>query len=133
MERLHYDQGDASQRRCLTISGTRRPTDTERDFAMPQLENLRENAGEKQQGVFGEGVPVNGIDNLAARRAHMRELTAARQAAERRRSQPWSVDSGAYANRLEATRARSAEMYAELARIEDEHQRWLDEHDEKLR
>ena len=35
-------------------------------------------------GGVGEGVLINGMDQQAARRAHMRELTMARQAAERR-------------------------------------------------
>ncbi len=33
--------------------------------------------------TLGEGVLINGVDADAARRAHMRDLTTARQAAER--------------------------------------------------
>ncbi len=35
---------------------------------------------------FGEGVLIDGVDSEAVRRAHMRDLTTARQAAEQRRT-----------------------------------------------
>src|SRR5579871_2100330 len=76
---------------------------------------------------FGEGVLHNGIDGSAIRRAHMRALTMARQAAERRCALPaplWVSDRQA---RLAARRERVEELRVELARIDDAHWRWLDE------
>lgn len=72
-----------------------------------------------------DGMLCNGVDSAAERRAHMRELTMARQAAERRHARPTSdlrLDRQAQAL---AARARDAELRAELARIDDAHRTWL--------
>jgi hypothetical protein len=60
-------------------------------------------------------------DSQAAYRVHLRELTAARQAAERRRVLLRRGDA-------EARRAADQAFKRELARIEEEHQAWLREH-----
>ena len=64
----------------------------------------------------------NGVDGLAARRAHMRELTMARQAAERQYT--LSVGRGGPALPDEM-RAYAVQYHADLARIEGEHLTWL--------
>jgi hypothetical protein len=75
--------------------------------------------------MVGEGVTCNGVDSSAERRAHMRELTMARQEAERRFSRsgiPTNVDRPA---RLAAAKERADELRAELARIDALHRSWL--------
>ena len=78
---------------------------------------------ESKRSVCGEAVPLNGIDEQAARRAHMREMTTARQMAERRRIQP--MPGADQLTKLAASHERAAALRAELARIEEEHQSWL--------
>jgi hypothetical protein len=57
----------------------------------------------------------------AAYRAHLREMTAARQAAERRRALQRRGDA-------EARRAADRDFKREIARVEEEHQAWLRAH-----
>jgi hypothetical protein len=76
---------------------------------------------------LGEGVLHNGIDETAARRAHMRTLTMARQAAERRCAHPPAEAGLDRPARLAARREREAELRVELARIDAAHRSWLDE------
>ena len=64
----------------------------------------------------------NGVDGLAARRAHMRELTMARQAAERQYARSVSRDGPALPDE---TRAYAVQYQGDLARIEGEHMTWL--------
>lgn len=66
-----------------------------------------------------DGILYNGVDHAAIRRAHARELTTARQAAERRHARP--AEPGAN---------RAAEYHAELARIHAAHGAWLRERGE---
>ena len=78
---------------------------------------------EDQQPII-DAMLYNGVDILAARRAHMRELTAARQAAEQLQSRqrvqaPLGPESDAGAGRQ-----RTIAMYAELSRLNDEHRAW---------
>ena len=64
----------------------------------------------------------NGVDGLAARRAHMRELTMARQAAERQYARSVGRDGPALPDE---TRAYAVQYQGDLARIEGEHMTWL--------
>jgi len=81
-----------------------------------------------QEDLFLDGMLYNGKDELAERRAHIRGLTMARQAAERidaetilaaRRTSSWL-------NFEVRTAAREARADAELA--EAEHRAWLYRH-----
>ncbi len=79
--------------------------------------------------LYGEGVPRNGVDFQAAQRAHMRELTTARQEAERRHASSRSLEGRLDPRARHAAAAkRLADYQAELARIEDKHQQWLRQH-----
>ncbi len=51
---------------------------------MPIEQYEREDDLKQPPTMVGEGVACNGVDSSAERRAHMRELTMARQEAERR-------------------------------------------------
>jgi len=64
----------------------------------------------------------NGVDGLAARRAHMRELTMARQAAERQYARSVGRDGLALPDE---TRAYAVQYQVDLTRIEGEHLTWL--------
>jgi hypothetical protein len=83
-------------------------------------------------GGYGEGVLINGVDQQAARRTHMRELTMARQAAERRSLQhsEEAARQDRTARAVEKQERRTA-LAAELKRIEAAHQAWLETHDEE--
>ena len=81
-----------------------------------------------QEDLFLDGMLYNGKDELAERRAHIRGLTMARQAAERidaetilaaRRTRPWL-------NFEVRTAALEARADAEVA--EAEHRAWLHSH-----
>ena len=93
---------------------------------MPRLLSRQESGPESQENVFGDGVPHNGVDGQAVRRAHMQEQTTARQAAERRlehdRIPLWDHEHRAL------VAARVVEVRAELALINAAHQTWLRAH-----
>ncbi|GAC1402004.1 MAG: hypothetical protein NVSMB65_19250 [Chloroflexota bacterium] len=91
--------------------------------------NIDDPSGAGFTAGYGEGVIVNGGDQQADRRAHMRALTTARQAAERRalHGPEGSATSGS-ARRGVERQARRVELQAELQRIEAEHQTWLQLH-----
>ncbi|MGH2346570.1 MAG: hypothetical protein ACRDG4_15195 [Chloroflexota bacterium] len=92
---------------------------------MPIEQHEREDDLKQPATMVGEGVTCNGVDSSAERRAHMRELTMARQEAERRFSRagiPAGVDRPA---RLAAARERAEDLRAELARIDGMHRSWL--------
>jgi hypothetical protein len=81
---------------------------------------------------LGEAVSRNGVDVSAARREHLRELTMARQAAERRHARP-ALSSGLdRATRLVAAQERATELRVELERIDSEHRTWLHDHGEHV-
>src|SRR6185312_11133006 len=92
---------------------------------MPIEQYEREDDLKQPPTMVGEGVACNGVDSSAERRAHMRELTMARQEAERRFSRsgiPNNVDRPA---RLAAAKERADELRVELARIDALHRSWL--------
>jgi len=76
----------------------------------------------RQGEVLIDGLLNNGIDCLAARRAHMREITMARQVAEQRFARlahPTGRDGST------TVHERTAAFRAELARINALHRTWL--------
>ena len=78
--------------------------------------------------TLGEGVLINGVDAEVARRAHMRDLTTARQAAEQARRQGRVRTSQTKATpeaRQVALQTLAAVGVATLAEIEAAHQTWL--------
>jgi hypothetical protein len=64
----------------------------------------------------------NGVDGLAARRTHLRQLTMARQAAERQYAHSVGREGP---SQPDETHACAAQYRVELARIEGEHIAWL--------
>jgi hypothetical protein len=82
-------------------------------------------ADQRQEPALLDGVLCNGVDGSAERRSHMRELTMARQAAERRHARPASETGLDRAAQVVAARARAVELRAELERIDAEHRTWL--------
>ena len=80
--------------------------------------------------VLIDAMLYNGIDGLAMRRAHMRELTLARQAAERRYTQPASAAPRDGLPRLTTARERAVEFQEEIARINAAHRSWMCEQGE---
>ncbi|MGH2387125.1 MAG: hypothetical protein ACRDIE_02895 [Chloroflexota bacterium] len=86
----------------------------------------------RQETLLGEGVSRNGADCAAERRAHMRGLTMARQAAEQRHARPTRLTGLDRTARLAAARERALELRAELDRIDVEHQTWLHNRGEDL-
>ncbi|HVC80347.1 MAG TPA: hypothetical protein VNL35_07605 [Chloroflexota bacterium] len=97
---------------------------------MQTIAAIRESVPEPRERLFAEGVPVNGTDCRADRRTHMRELTTARQAAERRLRYP-PIPAGS-PERKALMAVRVAEVRAALAHINAEHADWLRAHGERL-
>lgn len=91
---------------------------------MPDDRRLPGEIDQQEQALF-DGVRCNGIDTTAERRAHMRELTRARQEAERRLARPPSDPSLDRAAQVSAAHERALELRAELARIDNAHRAWL--------
>jgi hypothetical protein len=86
----------------------------------------QEGVNTESQGLLGDSVVIAGVDRQAARRAHMRAQTTARQAADVQYRQPLGVlRSADQATRSAAMRVRAAERSAALAAIASEHQAWL--------
>lgn len=84
--------------------------------------------GERQESILVDGLLQDGADRSAPWRAHLRELTMARQAAERRYSRaglPAGLDGQ---TQLALTRERAVAFRGELARIDAEHRTWMREH-----
>ena len=91
---------------------------------MPKQMNPRASDPASLESLCGEGVPLNGVDDQADRRAHMRAQTTARQAAERRLSYP-PIPMGSPDRQMRKAE-RMARMHEELSLIDAEHQAWLD-------
>jgi hypothetical protein len=94
---------------------------------MIQEEDSRDAYVQPLAPLLGEGVLHNGVEGAAAHRAHMRGLTMARQAAERRFGQPAAQAGLDRPARLAARRERAEELRVELERIDAEHRSWLHE------
>lgn len=79
----------------------------------------------ERESALGEGVLHDGVDWSAARRAHLREITTLRQAAERTCDRPGVPRDPDRAAQRAAARRRAEELRLELARIDAEHRAWL--------
>lgn len=99
---------------------------------MPSDQDTRRGDVARQEPVLGDAVSRNGVDCSAARRAHMRALTMARQAAERRHARPADAAGLDSTARLAAARERAVELRAELERIDAEHRTWLHDQGEDV-
>jgi hypothetical protein len=97
---------------------------------MAEVQDPRSDDAQYHGMLLGGCVSRNGVDASALRRAHMRELTMARQAAERRQARPPMNGSLDRPAQLAAAQERAIEYRAELARIDADHKRWLQEHGE---
>ena len=84
----------------------------------------------RQETLLGEGVSRNGADCAAERRAHMRGLTMARQAAEQRHARPTRPIGLDRTARL--AKERALELRTELDRIDAEHKTWLQDQGEVI-
>jgi hypothetical protein len=96
---------------------------------MPQKHDTRHDGVPYQTSVVIDALLHNGVDSMAARRARMRELTAARQAAEQCQSR--QALAAAHGQEHDGViRERTAALYAELARLNAEHLAWQHEQGE---
>ncbi len=79
----------------------------------------------RQEQILVDEMLINGIDALAVWRNHLRELTMARQAAERR-AERWlrTTTDGLLLDSGEPSTA----LHMELARLQAGHRAWLQEH-----
>lgn len=99
---------------------------------MPLEQDLRADREPRQETALGEAVSRNGVDCSAQRRAHMRELTTARQAAERLHKRPLGQADADRSSQLAAARDRALDLRTELARIDAEHRTWLHDQGEDV-
>jgi len=95
---------------------------------VPKKSDKQQAGGESRESAMGDAVPHNGEEEQAARRAHMREQTMARQAAERKALPPAGEARIDRPARVDDAQRREADLRAELARINAEHRDWLREH-----
>lgn len=77
-----------------------------------------------------DSILYHGVDPLSTWRSHMREVTMARQAAERRLAVRTSSVAQDRPARLLAARERAEEFRLEMDRINDDHRRWRTDHGE---
>jgi hypothetical protein len=75
-----------------------------------------------------DAIKYDGVDVHAIWRAHLREVTMARQAAERRLAQRASRAPQDAPARTAAARQRTEEFRLEMDRINADHKRWQREH-----
>jgi len=92
---------------------------------MADTHDLRGDDGQRVGPLLGDGICRNGVDSQAGRRAHMRELTMARQAAERRHARPSPQPGMDRSGQLAAAQERAVELRIELARLDASHREWL--------
>ena len=79
-----------------------------------------------------DAILYDGVDPMAMWRAHMREVTMARQAAERRLARRDSSIAHDVGTRAIAARERAAVFGIEKAQINADHQSWQREHGEAV-
>lgn len=92
---------------------------------MAEKQQMQEVGPESHEGIVGDAIPRNGVDDQAVRRAHMREQTTARQAAERNAERPAYEGRLNRSTRIDGVQEREAGLQQELRRINTEHQQWL--------
>ncbi|HVA91388.1 MAG TPA: hypothetical protein VNL71_16260 [Chloroflexota bacterium] len=93
---------------------------------MPRTLPRQSGGFDSHESIIGDAVPLNGLEDQSARRAHMREQTTARQAAERRLEFP-RIRRAEYDYHARMA-ARAGEVRAELALIDVAHEAWLRAH-----
>jgi len=103
----------------------------ERRRVMLQRRDTGRAAVQQEENILIDGMLYKGIDSLAPRRAHMRELTTARQAAEQRYAQSLAAHRNGSATLSEA-REGAVELSLELTRLDVAHRHWLYEHGEDV-
>ncbi len=79
-----------------------------------------------------DSILYDGVDPMATRRAHMRDVTMARQAAERRFAQRGPAEKQDRPARLTAAKERAAALRLELERINVANRQWQIEHGEAV-
>jgi len=89
---------------------------------MSQLQGISWDDRQLPGSGLVDALVYNGVDGLAARQAHMRALTMARQAAERQYTRSMGRVAAAPSDVM---RANVVQLQAELARIEAGHRTWL--------
>ena len=82
--------------------------------------------------VMMDAILYDGVDPRAIRRTHMREVTMARQAAERRLALRNPSAAQDQASKAVTARERAEEFRLEMARISADHRRWQSEHGETV-
>lgn len=95
-------------------------------------QDTRVDSPTQHETTLGEAVSLNGMDSSAPRRAHLRGLTMARQAAERRHARPSFETYMDGTERIAAARERTEALRVELARIDTTHWLWLHDHGEEM-
>ena len=95
---------------------------------MPRKLPRQESGDESRAGLVGDAVPLNGVEDQAARRAHMLAQTTARQVAERTAARTASERRLNRTAREDSGRDREAMLQVELTRINAEDQTWRREH-----
>jgi hypothetical protein len=88
---------------------------------MPRNQPIEWSIPNRSETTVGDAVPLNGVEDQAARRTHMREQTTARQAAERTAIRPASERHLDRLGRLDAAREREVTLQVELKRINADH------------
>jgi hypothetical protein len=99
---------------------------------MQQNQQTRRDDVQLQETVLVDGLLRNGVDTLAARRAHLRNLTMARQAAERRHERHAMARTLDQDLRPDAARSRANEFRMELSRLDSVHRVWLQDQGEDV-
>ena len=95
---------------------------------MPHDRGLQPNGSQGQESILVDGLLQNGTDRSAYWRAHVRELTVARQAAERRHTGPGLATGLDKPALLALARERAVALRVELTRINAEHRIWMRAH-----
>jgi hypothetical protein len=92
---------------------------------MPDVPLIPEPNGQREVTRLLDAIPCDGIDTSAEWRAHMRDLTMARQAAERLYARPPAQARWDRVAQARDAQERATDLRTELARINAEHRRWL--------
>jgi hypothetical protein len=93
-----------------------------------QNHGLQSDGSQSQEHILVDGLLQNGTDRSALWRAHVREMTMARQAAERRPAGPGPAIGLDKPAQLTLARARAVALRLELTRINAEHRIWMRSH-----
>ena len=95
---------------------------------MLQFHGLQMDASQGHEHALVDGLLQNGTDRSAYWRAHVREMTMARQAAERRHARPGPAIGLDKPAQLALARERAVALRVALTRINAEHRIWMRAH-----